>query len=474
MVPASFDRMIHRVGRAFLLVERGGKWGSIDYAGRVLVPLEFEAIGSDDLIRHQEYAEDRLAAKLGGKWGYIDRPGKFAIAPAYQEALPFLDGIAVVKAGGKFGFVDRAGKVVMPIEHHRVQHGANIVIASGKLYDTAGRRTPSPVLEAYQWREADPSGVILFADILDDDRFGLADRNGRILAGPEFHGYRDEHNPRAFRDGLLRVYRPSTLGPYSMRIDAGLLSVSGRFEPVQELGSLFGPYPRNGLSATRMALLIGAMPGVALLSVPESNPTASWYGVVLRLLVFPLLFALWWVSAWRVALRHVARVDLDYRRAWRGMLLWIVLTAIWTVTFVWLLQDRQAVRDLGRDIGDAGSTVFFLSLISLPPLFGVFIARAHASHPGRALKPWIAGLLAFLAFAALSSAPFAIAEAGVDWHESGWTLVALAMLFGLSTVVRKRNASAADSLRELSFAGFAGWGVVLLWLQAAVLFGAYV
>ena len=45
-------------------------------------------------------------------WGYIDRQGRVAIKPAFANAQPFYENVALVRIGGRLEFVNRQGKVV--------------------------------------------------------------------------------------------------------------------------------------------------------------------------------------------------------------------------------------------------------------------------------------------------------------------------------------------------------------------------
>lgn len=49
-----------------------------------------------------------------GKWGFIDSSGDLAIAPGFERAWPFYDGLALVRSDGLYGYIDRAGHVVIP------------------------------------------------------------------------------------------------------------------------------------------------------------------------------------------------------------------------------------------------------------------------------------------------------------------------------------------------------------------------
>jgi hypothetical protein len=69
-------------------------------AGTFVIAPEFDA--ADTFI-------DGLAlVKKNGKWGYIDKTGTVVIAPQFDQvvgALGFPEGLAPVKKGGKWGYI---------------------------------------------------------------------------------------------------------------------------------------------------------------------------------------------------------------------------------------------------------------------------------------------------------------------------------------------------------------------------------
>ncbi|MRX69654.1 WG containing repeat-containing protein [Flavobacterium resistens] len=65
---------------------------------------------SIQLINAQELA----LIKKEGKFGLIKNDGTFAIAPTFDSARDFSDGLAAVKENGKWGFVDNTGAFVIP------------------------------------------------------------------------------------------------------------------------------------------------------------------------------------------------------------------------------------------------------------------------------------------------------------------------------------------------------------------------
>lgn len=69
-----------------------------------------------DTVCHQSFSEGLAAVLTGsrndeaGAWGYIDKQGRMAIAPAYEEARPFQNGLAAVSQGGMWGYIDTRGQ----------------------------------------------------------------------------------------------------------------------------------------------------------------------------------------------------------------------------------------------------------------------------------------------------------------------------------------------------------------------------
>lgn len=69
-------------------------------------------LSAQDLI---QYKDDR------GKYGYKDAYGKTVIAPTYQLAFDFKEGLGCVQLNDKFGFIDQTGKKVIPFKYDDAQ-----------------------------------------------------------------------------------------------------------------------------------------------------------------------------------------------------------------------------------------------------------------------------------------------------------------------------------------------------------------
>jgi hypothetical protein len=83
-----------------------GKYGYVDEAGKVVIAPRFD--GADAF-------SEGLAVVLdsAGRFGYIDSQGTFAIPAVYRHARAFRNGFAPVRIGGAWLTIDRGGKPVV-------------------------------------------------------------------------------------------------------------------------------------------------------------------------------------------------------------------------------------------------------------------------------------------------------------------------------------------------------------------------
>src|SRR6185295_14269588 len=51
-----------------------------------------------------------------GKWGYINNAGQVVIAPQFDDAWDFADGMAYVRTGSRRGVIDQTGKLVIDLQ----------------------------------------------------------------------------------------------------------------------------------------------------------------------------------------------------------------------------------------------------------------------------------------------------------------------------------------------------------------------
>jgi hypothetical protein len=72
--------------RGLAAVKRGGKWGFIDTAGKLLIDCKFDEVGDFFVASEDQDAESPLLAAVSqaGRWGYIDSSGKVVIPISYE------------------------------------------------------------------------------------------------------------------------------------------------------------------------------------------------------------------------------------------------------------------------------------------------------------------------------------------------------------------------------------------------------
>jgi hypothetical protein len=117
-----------------LVVVRNGKYGYIDHEGQIIIQPQFiwaedfwQGLGSVYVCGH--YASIDTSGTLhplriapegelerqesGGKFGFVDASGEFKIPPAFENALPFSEGLAAVEEDGKWGFINTKGDLAI-------------------------------------------------------------------------------------------------------------------------------------------------------------------------------------------------------------------------------------------------------------------------------------------------------------------------------------------------------------------------
>ena len=169
------------------------RFGFINTKGEMAIPPRFPSrIGGDAMITvaTSRFSEGLASVKGEGSYGYIDKSGRFVIAPQFQEAQEFSEGLAWVKTfQGKTGWIDKSGRWA-------------IVVEDGKVY-------PSGILQAAKTATIDSrfsEGLVPFVTYSKNRTFrGYMDRKGEVIIQPrEF----DSAGPS--RGGLARVtfYEP--------------------------------------------------------------------------------------------------------------------------------------------------------------------------------------------------------------------------------------------------------------------------
>ena len=158
-------------------------------------------------------------APLGSAWGFIDNRGKIAIAPRFEGALPFSEGLAAVKREGRWGYIYRNGSEVIPIRYKAAQSFRNgvAIVDTGLpdhpigLIDTSGSWVTPPLFRSLSAADG-PDGLLL-GQKEPAQGSGFYDRSGNLVLGPYFLAF-------PFAQGRARVKTGVRAGSDDWLIDA--------------------------------------------------------------------------------------------------------------------------------------------------------------------------------------------------------------------------------------------------------------
>ena len=151
------------------------RFGFIDKTGKVIIAPRFESA--------RPFCEGLALVWINGKGGFIDKTGKIAIEPQFEQLFPFSEGLAVfshgveLRPGTKYGYIDKSGKIVIP-----AQFGSARQFTQGMAVVRVG---------GYE--------------IGDNGQYGYIDKNGEYAIKPIYS------KAGSFRDGLALV---SSDGPW--------------------------------------------------------------------------------------------------------------------------------------------------------------------------------------------------------------------------------------------------------------------
>jgi WG repeat protein len=107
---AAADSAVAAEPRRLFRVRQSGKWGFIDKSGAVVLAPRFD--------RADDFAEGLASVQLGGRFFYVDEAGRTMLEPPAPAGgglhRKFSAGRAALRSGGAFGYIDRSGQMVIP------------------------------------------------------------------------------------------------------------------------------------------------------------------------------------------------------------------------------------------------------------------------------------------------------------------------------------------------------------------------
>ncbi len=91
-----------------------GKWGFVDQSGKIVIAPHFDEA--------KDFSDGVALGKVNGKWQFVDPTGQKPFNETFDDASSFSEGRACVRRGARWEIIDRTGKSIAPIEGLGEQH----------------------------------------------------------------------------------------------------------------------------------------------------------------------------------------------------------------------------------------------------------------------------------------------------------------------------------------------------------------
>ena len=146
-----------------------------------------------------DFHENLAIVFNGENFGYCDSKGNIIIAPQYNVALNFTSGVALVKKGSKWGIIDKTGKEIMPCIMNNAapfSEDLSVIERVGK-FGAVNTKGEQIIPFNYDALSNFRNGFAKYYDA-QKDKFGLIDKQGKVMFEPKFTNLTDFEQGIAF------------------------------------------------------------------------------------------------------------------------------------------------------------------------------------------------------------------------------------------------------------------------------------
>ena len=153
------------------------KLGFVDKSGKVIINPQFEDASP--------FIEGLARIKQKDKWGFIDKTGKIVINPQFEAVGDFKNGKAVFKNGKQWGYIDTKGAYIINPQFEAAGNFSEgmAIILQGKDYGYITEDGKIEINPQFDDAGEFSSGM---AAIEQNDRIGFIDKKGKIIINPQF------------------------------------------------------------------------------------------------------------------------------------------------------------------------------------------------------------------------------------------------------------------------------------------------
>lgn len=172
-----------------LKVKKNGKYGLIDFSGKVLLECEY------DEIKPINGVENSLVTKKDGKYGLVSTTGSKVIDNEYENITAltknYQDGYVVKNTDGKIGVIGTNKKVALPIEYDDIKNvyanGIYIAKEDGKWQIVNTEKNEKSEFKYSDVVDIDNNYIV----VKNDDKCGIIDYNGNVKMEPEYESLKN-------------------------------------------------------------------------------------------------------------------------------------------------------------------------------------------------------------------------------------------------------------------------------------------
>ncbi|WP_066803443.1 WG repeat-containing protein [Moraxella oblonga] len=177
--------------------------GYADKSGKIVIAPKFEEAYT--------FQEGLALVKQNDKYGYLNPKGDFAIKPIFDDAWGFSEGLAKIEQNGKYGFIDKTGKIVIKPIYEDTDNWFDeglVVAQKDKKWGMIDKQGKTKIAFEYDIMDKFSEGLALVAKQVgvDDDgdeiyRYGFINNAGKIVIGLNYE------YATGFDDGVATVYQ---------------------------------------------------------------------------------------------------------------------------------------------------------------------------------------------------------------------------------------------------------------------------
>lgn len=181
-----------------VLGSSGELWGFLGKDGVPEILPQYNAVS---------YFSEGLCAVMNsnGAWGYINRHAEEVVEFLYDNAHPYINGIAKIMLRGRWGAIDRKGRAVVPPHYNDLDPDGDLfLIKKGKLWGWIDKEEKEVI--PVQFADAYPFRGGKLAAAKKGKKWGFIDRKGNFVLPPVYDF------AFGFENGLAAVQRGSKYG----------------------------------------------------------------------------------------------------------------------------------------------------------------------------------------------------------------------------------------------------------------------